>query len=125
MSMLGPAATKCHRMTDKIAYKVLTVDEWAALNTGAFQGAPIDMADGFIHLSTASQLTETVDRHFSGRQDLIIAAIDLVALGDAVRWEPSRHGQLFPHVYAPLMRNVVIAWCPLERHATGTVRLPT
>jgi uncharacterized protein (DUF952 family) len=111
-------------MTDKIAYKVLTADAWAALNAGAFQGAPIDVADGFIHLSTASQLTETVNRHFSGQQDLIIAAIDVAALGDAVRWEPSRQGQLFPHVYAPLVREVVIAWCPLERDAGGTVRLP-
>src|SRR5450631_3792708 len=57
-------------MTDKIAYKVLTADEWAALNAGAFQGAQIDIADGFIHLSTASQLTETVDRHFSGQKGL-------------------------------------------------------
>jgi uncharacterized protein (DUF952 family) len=111
-------------MTDKIAYKVLTADEWAALNASAFHGAPIDIADGFIHLSTASQLTETVDRHFSGQQGLIITAIDLAALGAAVRWEPSRHGQLFPHVYAPLNRELVIAWCPLERHASGTVRLP-
>ena len=55
-------------MTDKIAYKVLTADEWAALNAGSFEGAPIDKADGFIHLSTASQLTETVDRHFSARK---------------------------------------------------------
>jgi len=56
-------------MTDKIAYKVLTADEWAALSAGPFHGAPIDQADGFIHLSTASQLTETVDRHFGGQQE--------------------------------------------------------
>jgi uncharacterized protein (DUF952 family) len=111
-------------MTDKIAYKVLTAHDWAALNAGAFHGAPIDIADGFIHLSRASQLAETVDRHFSGQHSLVIAAIDLAALGDAVRWEPSRHGQLFPHVYAPLTPKVVIAWCPLERHENGTVRLP-
>jgi uncharacterized protein (DUF952 family) len=111
-------------MADKIAYKVLTADEWAARNAGPFHGAPIDIADGFVHLSTASQLTETVDRHFSGQKGLVITAIDLAALGDAVRWEPSRHGQLFPHVYAPLMPKVVIAWCPLERHENGTVRLP-
>jgi uncharacterized protein (DUF952 family) len=111
-------------MKEKIAYKVLTADEWAALNADAFQGAPIDMADGFIHLSMASQLTETVDRHFSGQKGLVIAAIDLATLGDAVRWEPSRQGELFPHVYASLMRKAVIAWCPLERHPDGTVRLP-
>ena len=111
-------------MTDEIAYKVLTADEWVALDADTFQGAPIDKADGFIHLSTASQLTATVDRHFSGQQGLVIAAIDLTALGDSVRWESSRHGQLFPHIYAPLTRKVVIAWCPLERRATGAVRLP-
>ena len=112
-------------MTDRIAYKILTAHEWEALNAGVFQGAAIDKVDGFIHLSTASQLTETVDRHFSGQHGLIVAAINLVALGDAVRWEPSRHGQLFPHVYAPLSLDVVIAWRPLERHLDGTVQLPT
>jgi uncharacterized protein (DUF952 family) len=111
-------------MTDKIAYKVLTAAEWVALNADAFEGAPIDIADGFIHLSTASQLTETVDRHFAGQKGLIVAAIDLAALGAAVRWEASRHGELFPHVYASLKHRFVIAWCPLERHANGTVRLP-
>jgi uncharacterized protein (DUF952 family) len=98
-----------HPKADQIAYKVLTADEWAALKAGTFQGAPIDNADGFIHLSTASQLTETVDRHFSGRKDLAIAAIDLAELGDAVRWEPSRNGQLFPHVYGHLKPQSVIA----------------
>jgi uncharacterized protein (DUF952 family) len=112
-------------VTDQIAYKVLTADEWVALNADAFHGATIDIADGFIHLSTASQLTETVDRHFSGREGLVVVAIDLAALGDLVRWEPSRNGQLFPHIYAPLTSKVVIAWCPIERHANGTVRLPT
>lgn len=112
-------------MTGNIAYKVLTPDEWAALNAGSFQGAPVDMADGFIHLSTAAQLTETVNRHFSGQQDLIIAAVDLVALGVRVRWERSRQGQLFPHVYAPLLRTVVVAWCPLARDTNGAVCLPT
>jgi uncharacterized protein (DUF952 family) len=110
---------------DTIAYKVLAADEWAALNAGTFQGAPIDKADGFIHLSTASQITETVDRHYSGQKGLVIAAIDLAALGDAVRWEPSRNGQLFPHVYGHLMPQSVIASCPLERHPNCTVRLPT
>ena len=113
-----------YQLTDQIAYKVLTGDEWAALVAGSFQGAPIDKADGFIHLSAAAQVTETVDRHFSGQRDLVIAAIDLAALGASVCWEPSRHGQLFPHVYAPLTLNVVIAWCAVERLAGGTVRLP-
>jgi len=112
-------------MTENIAYKVLSADEWLALNAGKFPGAPIDIADGFIHLSTASQLAETIDRHFAGRNDLVIAAIDLPALGDSVRWEPSRHGELFPHVYAPLSREAIIGWCPHERNSSGAVRLPT
>jgi uncharacterized protein (DUF952 family) len=112
-------------MTDTIAYKVFTADEWAAFNAGAFEGSPIDKADGFIHLSTASQLTETVDRHFAGQIGLVIAAVDLAALGDGVRWEPSRNGQLFPHVYGRPTLQSVIASCPLERHPNCTVRLPT
>lgn len=112
-------------MTDKIAYKVLTADEWAALSAGAFEGSPTDKTDGFIHLSTAEQLTETVDRHFSGQEGLVIAAIDLAALGDRVRWEPSRNGQLFPHVYGHLTPQAVIASCALERHPNGGVRVPT
>lgn len=111
-------------MSDKIAYKVLTANEWPAFNAGAFEGSPVDKADGFIHLSTASQITETVDRHFCGQQGLVIAAIDLAALGDAVRWEPSRNGELFPHVYGQLLPRSVIAWCPLERNPNRTVRLP-
>ncbi len=112
-------------LTETIAYKVLTADEWAALDAGSFEGTSIDKADGFIHLSTASQLTETVDRHFSGQQDLIIAAINLATLGDGIRWEPSRNRQLFPHVYGKLMPESVIAWCPLERQPDCSVRLPT
>ncbi len=85
------------------AYKVLTAGQWTAFQSaGMFEGAPVDLADGFIHLSTDDQLAETLSRHFAGQQDLVIAQIDLAMLGDAVRWEPSRGGALFPHVYAPL-----------------------
>nr|MDQ2879278.1 DUF952 domain-containing protein [Pseudomonadota bacterium] len=83
-----------------LAYKVLTGDQMAVLERdGCFIGAPVDLADGYIHLSTADQLAETVDRHFAGRSDLHVAAVDLEALGDAIRWEPSRGGALFPHLY--------------------------
>ena len=111
-------------MTTTIAYKVLTADQWEQLKAGHFRGAPVDQADGFIHLSTAAQLTETVDRHFAGQKDLIVAAIDLAALGDAVRWEPSRHGQLFPHVHGQLALGHVTAWAVLKRNVNGTVELP-
>jgi uncharacterized protein (DUF952 family) len=111
-------------MHDTIAYKVLTAADVAALDQGVFAGAPVDLADGYIHLSTAAQLTETVQRHFAGRADLTIAAVDLVPLGGLIRWESSRHGQLFPHLYAPLRSAMIIALGPLEWHADGTVRPP-
>ena len=108
-----------------VAYKVLTGPEMARLEAdGVFAGAPIDLADGYIHLSTAAQLTETVDKHFAGQDDLHVVAVDLAVLGTAVKWEPSRGGQLFPHVYAPLPLSAAIAYGPLERSADGAVALP-
>lgn len=106
------------------AYKVLTATQMTALETGTFAGAPVDLADGYIHMSTRDQLTETVDKHFAGQTDLWIAAVDLDALGDAVKWEVSRGGAQFPHLYGPLTLETVIAYSPLEREDDGTVRLP-
>ncbi len=114
-------------MTDmpQTAYKVLTADQMATLEQdGTFAGAPVDVADGYIHLSTAAQLTETVDKHFAGQSDLHIAAVDLEAMGEAVKWEESRGGQLFPHLYADLPLSAVIAYGPMKRDDDGTVRLP-
>ena len=107
-----------------IAYKVLTADQMRALEADAFAGAPIDLADGYIHLSTRDQLTETVDKHFAGQSALWVAAIDLAALGDNVRWEESRGGALFPHIYGAMPLEVVIAYGALERDDDGTVKLP-
>ena len=106
------------------AYKVLTADQMRALEADAFEGAPIDLADGYIHLSTRDQLTETVDKHFTGQSDLWVAAIDLAALGDSIRWEESRGGALFPHIYGAMPLDVVIAYGELEREHDGTVKLP-
>lgn len=107
------------------AYKVLTAEQMAALEAeGSFAGAPVDLADGYLHLSTADQLTETVDKHFAGQQDLHVAAIDLGSFGATLKWEESRGGQLFPHLYGPLLLETVIAYGPLEREPNGTVRLP-
>jgi uncharacterized protein (DUF952 family) len=111
-------------MRPQVAYKVLTDAEMKALETGAFKGAPIDLADGFIHLSTAEQLTETVDKHFAGQTDLWVAAVDLTAQDDPVRWEESRGGALFPHLYGTLLLETVIAYEPLARDDDGSVRLP-
>ncbi len=108
-------------MVETVAYKVLTAADVEALRRGAFSGAPVDLADGYIHLSTAAQLTETVDKHFAGQSGLTIAAIDLAAHGDAIRWEPSRHGQLFPHLYGTLTMQTVLAIGPLTRAEDGTV----
>ena len=114
-------------MSDRpaVAYKVLTADEMAALERdGRFDGAPVDVADGYIHLSTAAQLTETVDKHFAGRSGLHVAAVDLGSFGASLKWEVSRGGQLFPHLYEPLLLETVIAYGPLERDADGAVKLP-
>ncbi len=108
-----------------VAWKVLTAPQMEALERdGTFAGAPVDLADGFIHLSAASQLAETVVKHFAGQEGLQIVGVDLAALGDAVKWEPSRGGQLFPHLYGPLPLNTVIASGPLEHAPDGTVLLP-
>jgi uncharacterized protein (DUF952 family) len=108
-----------------LAYKVLTGEQMAALeHEGAFAGAPVDLADGYIHLSTASQLDETVARHFAGQDGLQVAAVDLAVLVGTVKWEPSRGGALFPHVYGPLPLLAVVAYGPLERDRDGKVKLP-
>ncbi|GLR66444.1 hypothetical protein GCM10010909_11240 [Acidocella aquatica] len=111
-------------MNDAIAYKILTGTEFAALKAGVFDGAPVDQADGYIHLSTAAQVRETVDRHFAGQDNLVAAAVDLAALGEAVRWEVSRGGQKFPHLYGRLSIAAVVAHAPLARAADGSVKLP-
>ena len=112
-------------MRPTTAYKVLTAAQMHALeHDGSFAGAPVDLADGYIHMSTRDQLAETVDKHFAGQDDLWVAAVDLEVFGDAVRWEVSRGGAQFPHLYGQLPLDAVIAYSPLERDADGTVRLP-
>jgi uncharacterized protein (DUF952 family) len=92
---------------------------------GVFHGSPADIADGYIHLSCASQLAGTLDRHYNAVAGLMLAAVDLAQLGDTVRWEPSRGGQLFPHIYGPLPFAAVVSVAALERTDDGAVRLPT
>ena len=112
-------------MTERIAYKVMTEAEFARMQREQlFRGSRADRADGFIHMSTAEQLAVTLDKHFHGQTDLVVAAIDLSRLGDTVHWEPSRGGDLFPHCYGALPMTAVTAVAPLERRADGTVTLP-
>jgi uncharacterized protein (DUF952 family) len=107
------------------AYKVLTGEQMDQLEAeGAFAGAPVDLADGYVHLSTSRQLDETVAKHFSRLDNLYLAAVDLAALGDAVKWEPSRGGELFPHIHAALPLTAVIAYGLLERDEAGKLKLP-
>jgi uncharacterized protein (DUF952 family) len=84
-------------------YKICDTASWqAAERDGLYRGAPVDQHDGFIHFSTAAQLRETAARHFSGVSDLTLVALDAQALGAALKWEPSRGGDLFPHLYGAL-----------------------
>ena len=97
-------------MTTPTAFKVLTAQQWADFERErVFRGAPVDIADGYIHLSTAEQLEGTIARHFAGQSCLMIAEVDLVQFGDAIRWEESRGGVLFPHLYAELPIHAVIS----------------
>lgn len=91
------------------AFKIFTADQWAQFTAdGVFHGAPVDLADGYIHLSAQDQLQGTLDKHFAGQAGLVIAEVDLLALGEAIRWEVSRGGALFPHCYAPLPMAAVL-----------------
>ncbi|PTQ10211.1 hypothetical protein CLG96_13945 [Sphingomonas oleivorans] len=106
-------------MNEAVAYKILTVDQMARLDAdGLFAGAPIDIADGYIHMSTRDQVAETAAKHFAGETSLVLAEVDLSKLGDTVRWEPSRGGALFPHIYGALpLAAVTRKWdLPLDRH---------
>ncbi|KAA8610088.1 hypothetical protein AL036_01040 [Salipiger aestuarii] len=93
-----------------LIYKILRPGEWAALQqTGETMGAPIDVSDGYVHFSTLEQVRETTAKHFSDEPGLFVLAFDADMLGDALKWEPSRGGALFPHLYAPL-RLTDVRW---------------
>jgi uncharacterized protein (DUF952 family) len=103
------------RMT--IIYKIVSAPEWRAAEAeGVFRGAAIDLADGYIHFSATEQVAETAARHFAGKSDLLLVSIDAGKLGDALKWEVSRGGALFPHLYAPLSFDAVtrVARLPLR-----------
>lgn len=103
-----------------LIYKILRDAEWRELEAaGESAGAPVDRADGFIHLSTAAQVEDTAARHFRGEDGLWLLAFDATAFGEALRWEPSRGGQLFPHLYAPLPRAKALWVRPLPLTAAG------
>ena len=105
-----------------LIYKIFRRPEWDAMRAaGETAGAPIDLADGYVHLSTAGQVTETAAKHFVGESDLVLVAVEADALGSDLRWEPSRGGALFPHLYRPLRMTDVVWDKSLPLGATGHI----
>lgn len=97
-----------------LIYKIMPRNDWAAAQQrGVFEGSPVDLADGFIHFSTAGQVEETASKHFAGQDDLVLIAFDEAALGEKLVFEPSRGGALFPHFYAPLPTALALSAHPL------------
>jgi len=117
--MAGPGITMA-----MLIYKIFRENEWAALRAkGETAGAPIDMADGYVHFSTATQASETAAKHFSGVEGLYLIAVDADTAGDALKWEVSRGNALFPHLYR-MMTLADVVWAqplPLEN---GTHQFP-
>jgi len=103
-----------------VIYKISPATLWRkAEAAGVFSGAPIDLADGYIHFSTAEQAEETAAKHFAGQSDLLLITVDAARLGDALRHEPSRGGALFPHLYGPLPLDAVLRVEPLPLGPDG------
>lgn len=103
-----------------IIFKICPAFLWReAEKAGSFEGAAVDIQDGYIHFSTAKQVVETAKRHFAGQDDLLLIAVDADSLGEALRYEPSRGGDLFPHLYSPLSLSAVRWVKPLPLGVDG------
>jgi uncharacterized protein (DUF952 family) len=108
-----------------LVYKICPRALWAeAERTGVFRGAPIDLADGYIHFSTAEQVRETAAKHFAGADDLVLVAVEAEELGPTLKWEPSRGGALFPHLYGELNLSAAQWVEPLLLGPDGQHRFP-
>lgn len=111
--------------TPPVIYKIVPNALWQqARDAGVFKGAAIDLADGYIHFSTADQVRETARKHFTGQEDLLLVAIDGGALGDRLVFEPSRGGDLFPHLYAELPLSAVLWETSLTLGDDGAHQFP-
>ncbi len=105
-----------------LVFKIFRRSEWDAFRAaGETRGAPIDLVDGFIHFSTAAQVAETAEKHFAEESDLVLVAFDTARLGPELKWEPSRAGALFPHLYRPLTLAEVVWDKSLPLGATGHI----
>lgn len=108
---------------NEVAYKLIDRAEWdTALTAGAYAGSAVDRADGYIHMSMAGQLAETARRHYAGRTDLVLVEVALAPLAGAVKWEASRGGDLFPHLFAPLPASAGAPRRGLSVDADGVMR---
>ena len=107
----------------QLLYKIMSADAWTDLErTGAFDGSPVDHRDGFIHLSAAHQVRETAAKHFAGQDNLMLVAIDQAKI-EHLKWEPSRGGDLFPHIYGRL-DAASVAWAKPLRLLDGVHQFP-
>jgi uncharacterized protein (DUF952 family) len=106
-------------------FKIVPAALWReAERTGVFHGSPVDLEDGYIHFSTAAQAAETAAKHFTGQHDLLLVSVDAQRLGSLLRWEPSRGGALFPHLYGDLALSAVTAVAPLPLGPDGRHQFP-
>lgn len=113
-------------MTDDVIYHMCRADEWAAAQaTGSYPGSSQDRADGFIHFSTKAQVRASAAKHRHGQDGILLLAVRAAALGHALKWEPSRGGQLFPHLYGSLPVTAVIEATPLPLGPDGLHVFPT
>ena len=109
-----------------LIYKIIPEALWREAEAeGELLGAAVDLADGFIHFSTSAQVRETAAKHFQGQQDLLLIAVDAGGLGDALKWEPSRGGDLFPHLYRSLRTSEAVWAAPLPINEHGAHQFPT
>ncbi len=112
-------------MTIKTAFRLATPDRWSqVMAEGRFTGDPHDVADGFIHLSAADQVEGTLIKHYNDHERLLLVEIDLTALGETVKWEKSRGGALFPHVYGEIPASAVRGLRHVRRNEEGDWVLP-
>ena len=108
-----------------LIYKICDIEVWrAAERAGTFAGAGIDLTDGYVHFSAADQVAETAARHFAGQRNLVLVAVDADALGRELKWERSRGGALFPHLYGVLPLAAVRFVKPLPLGIDGLPLLP-
>lgn len=112
-------------MSELFAYKILTAEQYDQFKAdGVFKGAPIDLQDGYIHMSTRDQAAETAAKHFAGQDRLVMLMIDLAPFGEAIKWEVSRGGALFPHLYGDLPISAVAGKVILRLDDTGNHLFP-